>query len=424
MTTVTENDLASYCAGVSSRAHAASRLLAGLSGVVKNQWLIESAHRIEESQHRIIAANSVDLGNADQYGLSAAEIDRLRLTPERILQIASGLREIAALPDPVGEVIEGSTRPNGLQISKVRVPLGVIFFIYESRPNVTADAAGIAVKSGNAIILRGGKEAMHSSQAIVEVMQKAAADFGVPTDAVQLVNTTDREAVGHFLKLSQWIDLVIPRGGESLIRRVVAEATMPVLKHYDGNCHIYIDKQADLAMSLRVVENAKCQRMGVCNALESLVVHRDVAKAFLPALAKQLSTHEIEIRGDAETRRWLPSAVLATQDDWSREYLGPILSVCVVDSLDEAIQHINRYSSHHTDAIMTSDLAAARRFVTLVDSSAVIVNASTRFNDGSQLGLGAEIGISTDKFHARGPCGLRELTTYKYVVYGDGHVRN
>ncbi len=424
MTTVTENDLASYCAGVSSRAHAASRLLAGLSGVVKNQWLIESAHRIEESQHRIIAANSVDLGNADQYGLSAAEIDRLRLTPERILQIASGLREIAALPDPVGEVIEGSTRPNGLQISKVRVPLGVIFFIYESRPNVTADAAGIAVKSGNAIILRGGKEAMHSSQAIVEVMQKAAADFGVPTDAVQLVNTTDREAVGHFLKLSQWIDLVIPRGGESLIRRVVAEATMPVLKHYDGNCHIYIDKQADLAMSLRVVENAKCQRMGVCNALESLVVHRDVAKAFLPAIAKQLSTHEIEIRGDAETRRWLPNAVLATQDDWSREYLGPILSVCVVDSLDEAIQHINRYSSHHTDAIMTSDLAAARRFVTLVDSSAVIVNASTRFNDGSQLGLGAEIGISTDKFHARGPCGLRELTTYKYVVYGDGHVRN
>ncbi len=424
MTTVTENDLASYCAGVSSRAHAASRLLAGLSGVVKNQFLIESANRIEESQHRIIAANAVDLGNADQYGLSAAEIDRLRLTPERILQIASGLREIAALPDPVGEVIEGSTRPNGLQISKVRVPLGVVFFIYESRPNVTADAAGIAVKSGNAIILRGGKEAMHSSQAIVEVMQKAAADFGVPTDAVQLVNTTDREAVGHFLKLSQWIDLVIPRGGESLIRRVVAEATMPVLKHYDGNCHIYIDKQADLAMSLRVVENAKCQRMGVCNALESLVVHRDVAEAFLPALAKQLSTHQIEIRGDAETRRWLPSAVLATQDDWSREYLGPILSVCVVDSLDEAIQHINRYSSHHTDAIMTSDLAAARRFVTLVDSSAVIVNASTRFNDGSQLGLGAEIGISTDKFHARGPCGLRELTTYKYVVYGDGHVRN
>ena len=424
MTTATEIDLASYCAGVSSRAHVASRLLAGLSGAVKNQWLVESAKRIEQSQLKIIAANLIDLGNADQYGLTDSEIDRLRLTPERIIQIASGLREIAALPDPVGEVIEGSTRPNGLQISKVRVPLGVIFFIYESRPNVTADAAGIAVKSGNAIILRGGKEAMHSSKAIVEVMQNGAAEFGVPTDAVQLVSTTDREAVGHFLKLSQWIDLVIPRGGESLIRRVVAEATMPVLKHYDGNCHIYVDRQADLAMSLRVVENAKCQRMGVCNALESLVVHRDVAKAFLPSLAKQLATHRIEIRGDLETRRWLPTAVPATQEDWSREYLGPILSVCVVDSLDEAIQHINRYSSHHTDAIMTSDLAAARRFVTLVDSSAVIVNASTRFNDGGQLGLGAEIGISTDKFHARGPCGLRELTTYKYVVYGDGHVRN
>lgn len=424
MTTATENDLASYCAGVSSRAHAASRLLAGLSGVVKNRWLVESANRMEQSQQQIIAANLADLDNAHQYALTDSEIDRLHLTPERIFQIASGLREIAALPDPVGEVIEGSTRPNGLQISKVRVPLGVIFFIYESRPNVTADAAGIAVKSGNAIILRGGKEAINSSKAIVEVMQNAAVDFGVPSDAVQLVNTSDREAVGHFLKLSQWIDLVIPRGGESLIRRVVAEATMPVLKHYDGNCHIYVDKQADLAMSLRVIENAKCQRMGVCNALESLVVHRDVAQAFLPALAKQLVAYKIEIRGDAETRRWLPSAVTATQNDWSREYLGPILSVCVVDSLDDAIQHINRYSSHHTDAIMTSDLAAARRFVTLVDSSAVIVNASTRFNDGSQLGLGAEIGISTDKFHARGPCGLRELTTYKYVVYGDGHVRN
>ncbi len=418
------NDLASYCSGVSSQASAASRILAGLSGEIKNQWLLESANRIEKSVGEIVDANLVDLSNADGYGLTAAEIDRLRLTPERIVQVANGLREIAALPDPVGEVIEGSTRPNGLQISKVRVPLGVIFFIYESRPNVTADAAGIAIKSGNAIILRGGKEAINSSRAIVEIMQLTAADSGVPIDAVQLVNTTDRAAVGHFLKLSQWIDLVIPRGGESLIRRVVSEATMPVLKHYNGNCHVYVDKQADLAMSVRVIENAKCQRMGVCNALESLIVHRDVAKEFLPALAKQLDLHKIEIRGDAETRSLISSAVLASQDDWSREYLGPILSVCIVASMDEAIEHINRYGSHHTDAIMTSDLAAARRFVTLVDSSAVIVNASTRFNDGSQLGLGAEIGISTDKLHARGPCGLRELTTYKYVVYGDGHIRN
>lgn len=424
MTTATDNDLAAYCAGVSSRARAASSMLVGISGSVKNQWLVESANRIEQSLDAIVAANQMDLEHSDQFGLTLAEIDRLRLTPDRILQIANGLREIAGLPDPVGEVMEGSTRPNGLQISKIRVPLGVIFFIYESRPNVTADAAAIAVKSGNAIILRGGKEAIHSSRAIVEILQSAAVEVGLPIDALQLVETTDRAAVGHFLKLSQWIDLVIPRGGESLIRRVVAEATMPVLKHYDGNCHIYVDKYADLSMSLRVVENAKCQRMGVCNALESLVVHREVAKEFLTALATRLAMHKIEIRGDEETRRWIPAAVPASQDDWSREYLGPILSVCVVESLDLAIEHINRFGSRHTDAIMTADMASARRFVTLVDSSAVIVNASTRFNDGSQLGLGAEIGISTDKFHARGPCGLRELTTTKYVVYGDGHVRN
>ena len=424
MTSATEINLAGYCAEVASRARDASRLLSGLSGAIKNQWLVESANRIESRITQIVAANQLDLGAADQYGLTPSEVDRLRLTPARIVQIASGLREIATLPDPVGEVIEGSTRPNGLQISKVRVPLGVLFFIYESRPNVTADAAGIAVKSGNAIILRGGKEAVHSSLAIVETMQAAAVEIGIPQDAIQLVNTIDREAVGHFLKLSQWIDLVIPRGGESLIRRVVAEATMPVLKHYDGNCHIYIDKLADLAKSVLVVENAKCQRMGVCNALESLLVHRDVAAAFLPMLARKLTSYSIEIRGDEATRQLLPDAVIATEDDWSREYLGPIMSVRIVDTLDCAIEHINRYGSHHTDAIMTSDLTAARRFVTLVDSAAVIVNASTRFNDGSQLGLGAEIGISTDKFHARGPCGLRELTTYKYVVYGDGHVRN
>jgi len=416
-------DLASYCAGISTRARAASRLLAGLSGDSKNRWLQESAHRIEKLQQIILDANQTDLNNASAFGLTTAEIDRLRLTSDRIDQIAKGLRDVASLPDPVGEVIEGSTRPNGLQITKVRVPIGVIFFIYESRPNVTADAAAIAIKSGNAIILRGGKEAIHSSRAIVEIMQGAAVQFGIPIDAVQLVSTTDREAVGHFLKLSQWIDLVIPRGGESLIRRVVAEATMPVLKHFDGNCHIYVDSNADLEMSLRVIENAKCQRMGVCNALESLVIHRSIAKSFLPKMVEKLSQHKIELRGDAESCELIPSAVAASQEDWSQEYLGPILSICIVGSLEDAIEHINRYGSHHTDAIMTSDLSAARRFVTLVDSAAVVVNASTRFNDGSQLGLGAEIGISTDKFHARGPCGLRELTTYKYVVYGDGHVR-
>ena len=424
MTVAIENNLESYCVGVSMRAREASRLLIGLSGAIKDRWLTESSRRIEAALSEIIEANLLDLGNAEQYGLTEAETDRLRLTPQRILEIANGLRAIAALPDPVGEVIEGSTRPNGLQISKIRVPLGVLFFIYESRPNVTADAAGIAIKSGNAIILRGGKEAMHSSRAIVDIMQLAAADVGVPVDAVQLVSTTDREAVGQFLKHSQWIDLVIPRGGENLIRRVVAEATMPVLKHYDGNCHVYVDKHADLQMSVRVVENAKCQRMGVCNALESLLVHRDIAEAFLPALAQTLSAYPIEIRGDEQTLRLIPDAIPANPEDWSKEYLGPILSVRVVESLDEAILHINRYGSRHTDAIMTSDIAAAKQFVTRVDSSAVIVNASTRFNDGSQLGLGAEIGISTDKFHARGPCGLRELTTTKYVVYGDGQVRN
>jgi glutamate-5-semialdehyde dehydrogenase len=419
-----DTELASYCAGVSSRARAASQLLAALSGEIKNRWLIESAKQIEQASEQIAAANAIDLANAPQFGLTDAEIDRLRLSSDRIVQIANGLREIAALPDPVGEVIEGSTRPNGLQVSKIRVPLGVVFFIYESRPNVTADAAGIAVKSGNAIILRGGKEASHSSQAIVEIIQSAAIGCGVPVDAVQLVNTIDREAVGHFLKLSQWIDLVIPRGGESLIRRVVAEATMPVLKHYDGNCHIYVDSHADLDMAVRVIENAKCQRMGVCNALESLVVHTDIADRFLPLLAKKLASHSIEIRGDMRVQSLIPTAVAATESDWSREYLGPILSICVVPSLDTAIEHINKHSSRHTDAIMTTDLAASRRFVTLVDSAAVIVNASTRFNDGGQLGLGAEIGISTDKFHARGPCGLRELTTYKYVIHGDGHIRS
>jgi glutamate-5-semialdehyde dehydrogenase len=423
MSAATEKDLVSYCVDVACRAKTAAQILSGIPGAIKNRWLLESAKRIEESSTSILEANEEDVRSADSLGLTAAEVDRLQLTEDRIANVAMGLREIAALPDPVGEVIEGSTRPNGLQISKVRVPLGVVFFIYESRPNVTADAAGIALKSGNAIILRGGKEAIRSSQAIVEIMHSAASEVGIPMDGVQLVNSTDRAAVGHFLKLDKYIDLVIPRGGESLIRRVVAEATMPVLKHYDGNCHIYVDQAADLEMALNVIENAKCQRMGVCNALESLVLHRNIAREFLPRLANRLALKQIEIRGDREAQSLLPTAMPATDDDWSREYLGPILSVRIVGTLDQAIEHINRYSSRHTDAILTKDLAAARRFTTLVDSSAVMVNASTRFNDGGQLGLGAEIGISTDKFHARGPCGLRELTTYKYIVYGDGHVR-
>jgi glutamate-5-semialdehyde dehydrogenase len=307
---------------------------------------------------------------------------------------------------------------------KIRVPLGVVFFIYESRPNVTADAAAICVKSGNAVILRGGKEAAHSSRAIVEILTESLEEVGLPADAVQLVNTIDREAVGHFLRMPEFIDLAIPRGGEGLIRRVAAEARMPVIKHFTGNCHVYVDRAADLDMAEQITINAKCQRMGVCNAAESLLVHADVANEFLPRIGEALSSRGVEIRGDERTCHLITEARVATEEDFAAEYLGPVISAKVVGSLDEAIRHINHFGSHHTDAIVTGDLGAAREFAARVDSAAVMVNASTRFNDGGEFGLGAEIGISTDKFHARGPCGLKELTSYKWVVYGNGQVRN
>ncbi len=406
------------------RAKAASLELGLISTQLKNDWLHQAAAGLEAEQEQILGANAQDLQQAPQYGLGAAAIDRLRLTPERLAAISQALRQIAGLPDPVGELLEGYRRPNGLEIQKVRVPLGVVFFIYESRPNVTADAAAICIKSGNAVILRGGKEAIHSSAAIARCLQAAAHRTGLPADALQFVETTDRQAVGHLLKLDQFIDVAIPRGGEGLIRRVAEEAAMPVIKHFDGNCHAYIDRSADLAMGLTIVENAKCQRMGVCNALESLLVHRAVAEAFLPQLVLRLQKYPIEIRGCPATQRLLAGVTPATEDDWKREYLGPILSVRIVDSVTEAIAHVNRYGSHHTDAIITSDLATARQFTAAVDSAAVMVNASTRFNDGGEFGFGAEIGISTDKFHARGPCGLRELTSYKYIVYGNGQIRS
>ncbi len=415
--------LDSYCREVANRSKVAAREMAKLSTSVKNRWLLHSADSLVTNEAALLESNAMDLSNADQYGLTPSERERLKLTGERIAQIATGLREVAALADPVGEVIEGSRRPNGLEISKTRVPLGVLFFIYESRPNVTADAAAIAIKSGNAIILRGGKEAIHSSHTIADTLRASARACDLPLDALQMVATTDREAVGHFLKMSDRIDLVIPRGGEALIRRVVAEATMPVLKHYDGNCHVYVDKHADLDKALRIVENSKCQRMGVCNAMESLLVHRDIASVFLPRLHEQLVKYDVEYRGDESCARILSSTVPATEADWSREYLGPIMSVKIVDSLDEAIDHIEKYSSRHTESIVTNCIQTADRFVREVDSAAVMINASTRFNDGGQLGMGAEIGISTDKFHARGPCGLRELTSYKFIVRGDGHVR-
>jgi glutamate-5-semialdehyde dehydrogenase len=416
-------DLARSCADIARRARAAAEQLATLTGAQKNGWLRQSAALLRSSHESILAANALDLAAAPGFGLTDAAIDRLRLTPARIASIAAGLDEVAALPDPVGEVMEGSVRPNGLSVSKIRVPLGVVFFIYESRPNVTADAAAICVKSGNAVILRGGKEAAHSSRAIVTLLQAAAGEFAIPADALHLVETADREAVKHFLHLSGEIDVAIPRGGEGLIRLVADEARMPVIKHFTGNCHVYIDRAADLAMAETITLNAKCQRMGVCNACESLLVHADVAGSILPSLGAKLQAQGVEIRGDESVCRLVAESVPATDLDYDTEYLGPVISVRVVPSLEEAIRHINRHGSKHTDAIVTADLQAARTFVQRVDSSAVMVNASTRFNDGFELGLGAEIGISTDKFHARGPCGLRELTTYKWVVHGEGHIR-
>ncbi|MGV3486493.1 MAG: glutamate-5-semialdehyde dehydrogenase, partial [Planctomycetaceae bacterium] len=394
-----------------------------LDTAVKNRWVIDSAAAVVESAGDIIAANARDLEAAPGYGLSPAAIDRLRLNEARIEQIATGLREVAALPDPIGEILDGFTRPGGLQIVKRRVAVGVVFFIYESRPNVTADAAAICVKSGNAVILRGGKEAAHSSRKIVEILQRTGRQCGLPSGAVQLVMTPERDAVGYFLKMNDCIDVTIPRGGEALIRRVASEATMPVIKHYDGNCHVYVDQFADLEMAEKIVVNAKCQRMGVCNAAESMLVHQSIAERFLPLVANKLRENQIEMRADDRAAAWIEDAIPATEQDYRTEYLGPILSIAVVDSLEDACQHINHYGSHHSDAIVTGDLRAAERFALLVDSSAVMINASTRFNDGGVFGLGAEIGISTDKFHARGPCGLRELTTYKYIVRGDGHIR-
>jgi len=414
--------LAEHCRTIADRARQASYILTTVPTAAKNDWLLSCALSLSGNSS-ILEANRKDVAAAPGFGLNAAAIDRLTLTEKRLAAVAEMLRQVAALPDPVGEVLSGSTRPNGLHVLKVGVPLGVIFFLYESRPNVTADAAALCVKSGNAVILRGGKEAIHTNTALHRVFAEQLPKFDLPADAVQLVTDPDRDAVGHFLKLHDKIDLVIPRGGESLIRRVMSEATMPVLKHYRGNCHVYVDEHADLAMAERIVINAKCQRPGVCNAAESLLVHAAVAEQFLPKIAAALAAQGVEIRGCDATRRMVPVAQPASEDDYAAEFLNLIISVRVVPSIDAAAEHIRKYGSQHTEAIITRDLAAARRFTQTVDAAAVVVNASTRFNDGNELGLGAEIGISTDKFHARGPCGLRELTSYKYIITGDGHVR-
>ena len=424
MSVMQASPLSVHCRAIATRARQAAIDLAAVTAAKKAAGLRAAAARIRTDVDAILAANARDLAAAPGYGLSAAAVDRLTLDGKRIEAIAAGVEAVASLPDPVGEVLEETTRPNGLVVRKIRVPLGVVFFIYESRPNVTADAAAVALAAGNAIILRGGKEAAHSSGRIVESMRAAIAASGLPVDCVQLDDTPDREAVGEFLTMDDLIDIVIPRGGEALIRRVCSEARMPVLKHFTGNCHVYVDKAADLAMAKAITVNAKCQRMGVCNAAESLLVHKDVAGRFLPDVAQALGAHAVEIVGDEATRALVPTAGTATEADWATEYLGPKVSVAVVDSLDAAIDHVNRYGSRHTDSIVTADQAAADRFASRVDTAVVMVNASTRFNDGGELGLGAEIGISTDKLHARGPCGTKELTTYKYVVVGSGQVRS
>jgi len=411
------------CRAMADRAKAASRALALAPGSAKDGWLRRSARAIRARSAEILEANARDVEAGPGFGLNPAAIDRLRLDPERLEGIAASVEEVAALPDPIGEVVASSRRPNGLDVTRVRVPLGVVFMIYESRPNVTVDAAALCLKSGNAAILRGGKEAAHSNRALHRVLADELTPSGLPEGAVQIVATADRDAIGHLLAMPDRIDLAIPRGGEGLIRRVVAEARMPVLKHYHGNCHVYVDAGADLAMASRIIVNAKAHRPGVCNAAETLLVHRDVAPTFLPMAADALQARGVELRGDAASRVLVASILPAIPEDWDTEYLDLILAVAVVDSLDAALAHIARHGTGHTEAIVSASLANSRRFVAEVDASAVVVNASTRFNDGGQLGLGAEIGISTDKFHARGPCGLRELTSTKWIVQGDGQIR-
>ena len=417
------NDLAQYAKDVAARARQASRELALVAGEKKTAWLKRSADQIRRQSAGLIEANAQDLKQAPEYGLTTAAIDRLRLTESRLESIAIALEEVTRLPDPVGEIIDSNVRPNGLLVTRVRVPLGVVFFIYESRPNVTADAAALCVKSGNAVILRGGKEAFHSNRALYQLLSDNLEKAGLPRHAVQLVETTDREAVGHFLRLREDIDVTIPRGGKGLIERVAAEATMPVIKHFDGICHVYVDKAADLEMAENIILNSKCQRTGVCNAAESLLVHQNLAETFLPRVARSLHNAGVEMRCCERSLKWVPNGKPATDEDFRTEYLDLILSIKIVDSLDEAVRHITEYGSQHTDSIVTNDLPAAEEFTARVDSAAVMVNASTRFNDGGEFGLGAEIGISTDKFHARGPCGLKELTSYKYIVHGHGQIR-
>ena len=416
-------DVKQYMKSVGQQARAASRLMAQADTAAKNRALIAIADELLKNSTSLIGANGKDVAAAKANGLDAASLDRLTLTEKTVRGMAEGLRQIATLPDLIGAISDLSYRPSGIQVGKMRVPLGVIGIIYESRPNVTADAAGLCLKSGNAAILRGGSEAIHSNQAIAACVHAGLKAAGLPETAVQVVNTTDRAAVGELITMKEYVDVIVPRGGKSLIARISEEAKVPVIKHLDGICHVYIDDEADLVKAVRIADNAKTHRYGVCNAMETLLVHTHVAAKVLPELCRIYLDKQVELRGDEAARKLVAQMSAATEEDWRTEYLAPILSVRVVANLDDAIEHINTYSSQHTDSIVTENYSKAMRFLREVDSASVMVNASTRFADGFEYGLGAEIGISTDKIHARGPVGLEGLTSQKFIVLGSGQIR-
>jgi glutamate-5-semialdehyde dehydrogenase len=417
-------DMKSYMETVGRAARAASRETAKASTAAKNAALLAMAKSVRESREHLLAANAADVEAARADGLATAMIDRLTLTAKSIETMAQGLEQVAALPDPVGEITDLKRRPTGIQVGRMRVPLGVVGIIYEARPNVTADAAALCLKSGNAAILRGGKEALRSNQAIAQCVRDGLKAAGLPETAVQVLETTDREAVSHLVAMPEFVDVIVPRGGKGLIERVSKDARVPVIKHLDGNCHVFVDDGADPHKAMAIVQNAKTQRLGTCNTAESLLIARPVAAAQLPAIAAMLIAKGVEIRGCEETQSLVPDAKPATEEDYYAEYLAAIISCKVVADVGEAIAHINKYSSAHTEAIVTENYSNAMRFLREVDSSSVMVNASTRFADGFEYGLGAEIGISTDKFHARGPVGLEGLTSQKWIVLGDGEVRS
>ncbi len=412
-----------YMNDVGVKARFAGREISRTESGKKNLALLKIAEVIDANSVVLVSENQKDLDAGKANGLDAAMLDRLALTPKSIQAMVEGLKQVAALPDPVGEITNLSYRPSGIQVGQMRVPLGVIGIIYESRPNVTVDAAALCLKSGNACILRGGSESIHSNQAIAACISKGLSEAGLPVDAVQIVATADRAAVGELITMNQHVDVIVPRGGKSLIERISKDATIPVIKHLDGICHVYIDDNADVDKAIAIAVNAKTHRYGVCNAMETLLVAKNIAGLVLPALAEHYLHKGVELRGCPKTCSLIPACVRATEEDWQTEYLAPILSIKIVTGLDEAIKHINHYGSLHTDAIVTEDYTKARRFLREVDSSSVMVNASTRFADGFEYGLGAEIGISTDKLHARGPVGLTGLTSLKYIVLGDGHIR-